>query len=197
MKEILKYLRTVNGYSQEKVAEAIGLSRQSYNKYEAGTVVPSDRTVASLAAFYHVDEAFIKANKVPAVPGQKTPLYPNVPDELLVVDEAEPAYAADTAAEKPVLPVPPRKTRTRTYDAYFSHDAIHVIGGNSPYPYEEGQRLKVIVEEETPEEEQERKDAAWKAIQEILEKRPFTYEGKDPDYDQMRYEAMKEKYGPF
>lgn len=197
MKEILKYLRTVNGYSQEKVAEAIGLSRQSYNKYEAGTVVPSDRTVASLAAFYHVDEAFIKANKVPAVPGQKTPLYPNVPDETLTVDEAEPAYAADTASEKPVLPVPPRKVRARTYDAYFSHDAIHVIGGNSPYPYEEGQRLKVIVEEETPEEEQARKDAAWKAIQEILEKRPFTYEGKDPDYDQMRYEAMKEKYGPF
>ncbi|MBQ0167695.1 MAG: helix-turn-helix transcriptional regulator [Treponema sp.] len=197
MKEILKYLRTVNGYSQEKVAEAIGLSRQSYNKYEAGTVVPSDRTVASLAAFYHVDEAFIKANKVPAVPGQKTPLYSDVTDKLLEVDEAEPAYAADAASEKPVLPVPPRKVRARTYDAYFSHDAIHVIGGNSPYPYEEGQRLKVIVEEETPEEEQARKDAAWKAIQEILEKRPFTYEGKDPDYDQMRYEAMKEKYGPF
>lgn len=197
MKEILKYLRTVNGYSQEKVAEAIGLSRQSYNKYEAGTVVPSDRTVASLAAFYHVDEAFIKANKVPAVPGQKTPLYPAMPDKLLEVDEAEPAYAADTAAEKPVLPVPPRKVRTLTYDAYFSHDAIHVIGGNSPYPYEEGQRLKVIVEEETPEEEQARKDAAWKAIQEMIGKFRLPDELKDLSYDELRHRAMEEKYGPF
>lgn len=197
MKEILKYLRTVNGYSQEKVAEAIGLSRQSYNKYEAGTVVPSDRTVASLAAFYHVDEAFIKANKVPAVPGQKTPLYSDVTDKLLEVDEAEPAYAADAASEKPVLPVPPRKVRARTYDAYFSHDAIHVIGGNSPYPYEEGQRLKVIVEEETPEEEQARKDAAWKAIQEMIGKFRLPDELKDLSYDELRHRAMEEKYGPF
>lgn len=54
MKEILKYLRSVNSYSQEKVAESIGLSRQSYNKYEVGTVIPSDKIVKKLADLYNV-----------------------------------------------------------------------------------------------------------------------------------------------
>lgn len=36
--------------------------------------------------------------------------------------------------------------------------------------------------------------ATWETMEQILEEKPFTYEGKDPDYDQLRYEALKEKY---
>ena len=68
MKEILKYLRLVKGYSQQTVADAIGVSRQSYNKYEVGTVVPSDKVALKLADFYRVDLSFIKANMVPNIP---------------------------------------------------------------------------------------------------------------------------------
>ena len=71
MKEILKYLRSVNSYSQEKVAESIGLSRQSYNKYEVGTVIPSDKIVKKLADLYNVTSEFIKKNQIPQIPGKK------------------------------------------------------------------------------------------------------------------------------
>lgn len=73
----------------------------------------------------------------------------------------------------------------------------YFVKGNNPYPYKEGQRLKVIIVEENLEEERKKKQFARETMEQILEKRQFTHEGKDPDYDQLRYEALKEKYGPF
>ena len=36
----LLYLRNLNGLSQEQVAEAVGISRQSYSKWEQGDTFP-------------------------------------------------------------------------------------------------------------------------------------------------------------
>ena len=58
MKEILKYLRQLNSFSQEQIAQKLGISRQSYIKYENGSVIPNNSTVHHLAAIYGVGEDF-------------------------------------------------------------------------------------------------------------------------------------------
>ncbi|MBP5250918.1 MAG: helix-turn-helix transcriptional regulator [Treponema sp.] len=60
MKEILKYLRQLNSLTQEEAAAGISVSRQTYSKYEKGTVVPSDETVRRLADLYNVRSNFIR-----------------------------------------------------------------------------------------------------------------------------------------
>ena len=49
MKDVLKYLRQTGGFTQAQVAAMLGVSRQSYSKYEKGSVLPSDQLVAKLA----------------------------------------------------------------------------------------------------------------------------------------------------
>ena len=53
---MLKYnivmLRKINGYSQEEVAEKIGISRQAYAKWEKGTTIPDVEKCVLLAELY-------------------------------------------------------------------------------------------------------------------------------------------------
>ena len=50
----LVILRNINGLSQEAVAEAIGISRQSYSKWEQGETIPDVDKCDKLAKFYGV-----------------------------------------------------------------------------------------------------------------------------------------------
>lgn len=52
--ENLVMLRDAKGITQEQVAEVIGISRQSYAKWEQGETVPDIDKCARLAAFYGV-----------------------------------------------------------------------------------------------------------------------------------------------
>ncbi len=52
--ENLVMLRDAKGMTQEQVAEVIGISRQSYAKWEQGETVPDIDKCARLAAFYGV-----------------------------------------------------------------------------------------------------------------------------------------------
>ena len=52
--ENLLTLRTVNGLSQEEVAERIGVSRQAVAKWERGETVPDIINCAALARLYDV-----------------------------------------------------------------------------------------------------------------------------------------------
>ena len=45
-------LRKINGYSQEEVAEKIGISRQAYAKWERGATIPDVEKCALLAELY-------------------------------------------------------------------------------------------------------------------------------------------------
>ena len=53
-KENLAMLRSLNGYSQEHVAEKIGISRQAYAKWESGATVPDIEKASLLAELYGV-----------------------------------------------------------------------------------------------------------------------------------------------
>lgn len=54
LKENISILRSVNGYSQEEVAEKIGVSRQAYAKWEKGETVPDVERCQKLAELYGV-----------------------------------------------------------------------------------------------------------------------------------------------
>lgn len=52
LKENLAILRNIHGYSQEKIAEKIGISRQAYAKWESGATIPDIEKCSLLARVY-------------------------------------------------------------------------------------------------------------------------------------------------
>lgn len=52
--ENLIMLRTVKGMTQEQIAEVVGISRQSYAKWEQGETIPDIEKCDCLARFYRV-----------------------------------------------------------------------------------------------------------------------------------------------
>ena len=65
LRENLIMLRSINGFSQETVAEKIGVSRQAYAKWESGKTVPDVEKCSLLAEVYGVTiDSLIKTNKL-------------------------------------------------------------------------------------------------------------------------------------
>ena len=54
LKENLIMLRNIHGFTQEEIAEKIGISRQAYAKWENGATVPDIEKCMSLAEVYGV-----------------------------------------------------------------------------------------------------------------------------------------------
>ena len=54
MLENLKLLRSATGISQKALAEAIGVSQQSINKYENHNIEPDIATLSRIADYFHV-----------------------------------------------------------------------------------------------------------------------------------------------
>ena len=52
LKENLVMLRRIHGYSQEEIAEKIGISRQAYAKWERGLTIPDVEKCSLLAELY-------------------------------------------------------------------------------------------------------------------------------------------------
>ena len=52
LKDNLVMLRKLHGYSQEELAEKIGISRQAYAKWETGATIPDVEKCALLAEVY-------------------------------------------------------------------------------------------------------------------------------------------------
>jgi transcriptional regulator with XRE-family HTH domain len=65
MNSVLKNLRESKGYSQEELAKAIGLSRQTIIKYENGRCKPSSATIKKLAELFEVDYSCFIENRIP------------------------------------------------------------------------------------------------------------------------------------
>lgn len=52
---ILKRLRTASGYSQQELADKLGISKSSINMYERGERQPNFETLEMIADFFNVD----------------------------------------------------------------------------------------------------------------------------------------------
>jgi len=65
LKENLVMLRSINGFSQEQVAEKINISRQAYAKWETGATVPDIEKCSLLADMYGITiDSLIKTEKL-------------------------------------------------------------------------------------------------------------------------------------
>ena len=68
LKENLRILRNLNGYSQEQIAEKIEISRQAYAKWENGQTTPDLEKAARLAEVYGVTvDSLLKTETVEGV----------------------------------------------------------------------------------------------------------------------------------
>lgn len=68
LKDNLVVLRNTHGYSQEKVAEKIGISRQAYAKLEMGLTIPDVEKCKILATLYGVTiDSLIREENVDGV----------------------------------------------------------------------------------------------------------------------------------
>ena len=54
LRDNLIMLRNVHGFSQEEIAEKIGISRQAYAKWESGKTIPDIEKCSLLAGIYDV-----------------------------------------------------------------------------------------------------------------------------------------------
>ena len=59
LKDNLIMLRKLNGYSQEQIAEKIGVSRQAYAKWENGLTTPDIEKASALAEVYGITLDFL------------------------------------------------------------------------------------------------------------------------------------------
>ena len=68
LKDNLTMLRNMHGYSQEQIAEKIGISRQAYAKWEKGLTIPDIEKCAQLAEVYGTTvDGLIRTEKVEGV----------------------------------------------------------------------------------------------------------------------------------
>ncbi len=179
MKEILKYLRQLNSFSQEQVAQKLGISRQSYIKYERGSVIPSNSTVHHLAAIYGVSEEFIWQNKVPDLQEKINGVGYQIKEVNLEV--ASPEYAMRHDVKK-----------KQTFEGVFDGNTVRVLDDHS---FKNGQRIIMWVEDES--EKEERRQKAWEMIQDIIRNtKPYPLPPEeDPFYKDLLMEAIDEKFG--
>lgn len=64
LKDNLISLRKINGFSQEEIAEKIGISRQAYGKWETGDTVPDIEKCILLGNVYGVSlDSLVKDSK--------------------------------------------------------------------------------------------------------------------------------------
>ncbi len=59
MKEQLQQLRKSRGLTQDDLAEILGISLSSYQKYERDAISPSYETLCKIADFYHVTTDYL------------------------------------------------------------------------------------------------------------------------------------------
>lgn len=63
MAERLQDLRKKSNYSQEQVADILGISRQAISKWESGQVKPEIDNIIKLVEIYHVSADYILLGK--------------------------------------------------------------------------------------------------------------------------------------
>ena len=101
MKEILRQLREEHFFSQGTVAKELGISRQSYIKYEAGEVEPSVEIIRKVSKLYQVPYETIIDNKVHLINE-----YVIKDHKLEVADSGATGYSSSRARDIPqVMPV--------------------------------------------------------------------------------------------
>ena len=59
LKDKLQLLRKQNGYSQEQLADKIGIARQTISKWETGTAVPESEKLVAISNYFGVSVDYL------------------------------------------------------------------------------------------------------------------------------------------
>lgn len=204
MKEILKYLRQLHSFTQDEIAQKIGISRQWYIKLEKGLSEPSDEMIEKISKIYGVSEDFIRKNQIPKIEDSASEenheaIYriQHKMSETLAVAEPEPGFSYETAIRKYA------NEKMKMYYAFFDGKNLQI---QNPPPFKKGEKFKIFIEKDEDEELEERKKS-FERMMEIVKKAAkehpvdsiLKYKGcitnDDFDYKQELIEALEEKYG--
>jgi len=83
----LRLLRENHGISQQKLADAIGLSQQSINKYENHKIEPDIATLMLIADFFHTSVDFLIGHDEAYVEAEGIPVYRMNADEIRLIEQ--------------------------------------------------------------------------------------------------------------
>lgn len=83
----LRLLRENHGVSQQKLAEAIGLTQQSINKYENHKIEPDIATLILIADFFHTSVDYLIGHTEAQAEHEGVPVYRLNADEVKLVNQ--------------------------------------------------------------------------------------------------------------
>lgn len=83
----LKLLRQLHGVSQQRLAEAIGSTQQSINKYENHQTEPDIATLMLIADFFHTSVDFLIGHSEAQAESEGVPVYRLNADEVKLVNQ--------------------------------------------------------------------------------------------------------------
>lgn len=83
----LRMLRENHGVSQQKLAEAIGLTQQSINKYENHKIEPDIATLILMADFFHTSVDFLIGHSEAQAESEGVPIYRLNADEIKLINQ--------------------------------------------------------------------------------------------------------------
>ncbi len=83
----LRTLRENHGISQQKLADAIGLTQQSINKYENHKIEPDIATLMLIADFFHTSVDYLIGHTEAQAESEGVPVYRLNADEVKLVNQ--------------------------------------------------------------------------------------------------------------
>ena len=83
----LRMLRESHGISQQKLADAIGISQQSVNKYENHQTQPDIVTLIQMADFFHTSVDYLIGHTEAQAEHEGVPVYRLNADEVKLVNQ--------------------------------------------------------------------------------------------------------------
>ena len=83
----LKMLRESHGLSQQKLADAVGISQQSINKYENHQTQPDILTLIQIADFFHTSVDFLIGHTEAQAEAEGIPVYRLNAEEVRLIEQ--------------------------------------------------------------------------------------------------------------
>ena len=83
----LRLLRESHGISQQKLADAVGLTQQSINKYENHKIEPDIATLMLIADFFHTSVDFLIGHSEAQAESEGVPVFKLNADEIRLVNQ--------------------------------------------------------------------------------------------------------------
>lgn len=183
MKEILKYLRQINAFTQEEISLKLNISRQSYIKYEKGAITPSNKIIDQLSRIYNVSTSLILNNQIPTPNNIYIKTYSIPQSPSLVI--AEPSFSYSSSAN----------IENRQFlNGIFDGKVIKILDSLENLHIKKGQKIKLFYEHVN--DEFENKNNPYIELMSTIQKgRKFELsQDEDPYYKNSIESTKKEIY---